>query len=229
MPNTVCPITGRPATDNGPTAGDWESFTCAAAGGRYEITRTALEDLPGHLKAADRPRLVDWLVNKRLSGDKVPRVTTAQLELGALPPQPTIATRLERLLLCLETASPRLGASVPYDLNVQRVSSDQWSSCSSPAALSMQRESRSWQGQPHHVGQRCRPSEQAGRPNSCGAGGRSCQGQGVTTGSDTRMALRYTITAPRGTKSDHMAQVQQRATALILKDFLGLFAHVRFL
>lgn len=127
MSAAICPVTGQPATKEGPTSGDWERYRSAAAGGRYEITRSAIEDLPGHLPLSERPRLVDWLVNQRLSGSEVPRITTDQLELGALPPQPSIAVRLERLLKCLEVASPSIGSSIPYDLNMTQLASDLWS------------------------------------------------------------------------------------------------------
>jgi hypothetical protein len=123
----ICPITGQPALLEASGFGDWERYSSPATGGRYEITRSAKDDLAGHIpQSDDRLLLVEWLMRQRLSGTEVPRVTTHQLDRAALPLRPPIADRVDRLLKCLQLASPTLGSSVPYT-NTLQTPTDTWS------------------------------------------------------------------------------------------------------
>jgi hypothetical protein len=131
----VCPITGGVATVE-PRTGDWRRFHSPAAGGTYDITGSAAEDLAGHLrKTSDRARLLTWLVDQRIAGVEIPRVTTYLLEPSALPALPKVGARVERLYLALKHVLPTIDSSLPFEGNVAALPSDEWTSEQSRAYL----------------------------------------------------------------------------------------------
>jgi nucleoside 2-deoxyribosyltransferase len=132
---TICPITGLPATVQR-QAGDWLRFSSPGAGGLFEITGSALEDIKGHLiRPADRDRLVAWLVGQRLSGTDVPKITTDRLSPKDLPPTPPVSTRVERLYRYLQKTLTGINSSLPYQGNVTALPDDPWESPSTRAYL----------------------------------------------------------------------------------------------
>jgi hypothetical protein len=131
----VCPITGVPAKVE-PRTGDWRRFHSPAAGGTYDITGSAEADLSGHLrKAADRARLSTWLVDQRIGGVEIPKITTYLLEPSALPPLPKVASRVDRLYLALKHALPTINSSLPLEGNVAALPLDTWTSQQTRAYL----------------------------------------------------------------------------------------------
>lgn len=123
---TVCPITGKPAQVERGT-GDWLRFHSPAAGGSFEITGSAFEDLRGQFrKQSDRIRLVSWLVDQHMAGTKHPRVTTNSLEPSRLPGKLPISRRVERMYRFLQSVLPTINSSLQYQGNTAGLPADRW-------------------------------------------------------------------------------------------------------
>lgn len=129
MPAIKCPITGESAIDLGPTTGAWKRVRCGAAGGDYEITGSAEEEVPALPRGAAL-RLVTWLVDQRRSGTAVPMVTTDIVQRISHSKQLRVSVRIERMYRMLEAEISSLDGGLTwrpsvYDTNAVHEQAEQ--------------------------------------------------------------------------------------------------------
>ena len=111
--NWRCAIWGTPAVGNGNTGRDGTLADSPRAGGRYFVSGTAeamLKPLDDRLKA----RLTTWLVEQRNLGNDCPEITSATIREAEARRDLRVAERADRVLRCLATKAPHVGADVVY-------------------------------------------------------------------------------------------------------------------
>ena len=113
-PNSKCPIWGVDCTvhPHNSDTGAYLVENSFRAGGNYEIVSSAIYLIRGSMNDSERARLTSFLVEQRMLGVEVPRITPAEALRAKESAHLPVHERAERLLRILANQSPSIGASL---------------------------------------------------------------------------------------------------------------------
>lgn len=107
-----CAIWGTRTVDSSRSF-DVHQFDSPRAGGKYEITGTALVTIKA-LDDRQKAYLTSWLVDQRQIGNEVPTVTDVEVQGAKLARQKSLTQRRDCLLLAVSSRTPTLGETMRY-------------------------------------------------------------------------------------------------------------------